>query len=451
MTTAPCAPDVRPVERMRAPVMAAWPPAWRRAAAALSVLWLATAAGALLTFVAQVLLARALMPEAFGRFSAALAAVTMLAPMAGFGLPQLWLRVYGAEGWAASRWLRPSLRFVLFTAAGSLALLLAWSAVVPAEQGRVLWCLLPVVPGTLAIGLVSSKLRLEEDTARLAGWQVSQPASRVLAALALLALHQPTAVMAAMAYGAAALAVSASGWVHLRRMLAGRWRLHGHGDAPDVPATAAPAVREVWRLGWAYGAVALLYPVFFQVGTVMLAAGAGGHQAALYAIGLNVMMAVYLIPATVYQKFLLSKLHRWAVHAPDTFRRVYRQGNRMMLLGGAGCGLLVALLAPWAVRPAFGAAYAGAVPVLCVLAACAPLRFLSMGVASALLDERQARRRVVIMGACTAVVVVLNLCLVPRYQAVGTAMATVGGEVALLVGSWMAVHRDPVARAMVRP
>ena len=62
-----------------------------------------------MVFLTQTLLARELGPDAYGLFASSLATVTMIAPLAGFGLTQFRLKVYGVEGWAAARWLAPSL------------------------------------------------------------------------------------------------------------------------------------------------------------------------------------------------------------------------------------------------------------------------------------------------------------------------------------------------------
>lgn len=438
------------IDTLRAP-WALLPPGWRKAAAGISLLWMATSLGAVLTFLVQILLARRLGPAEFGRFVAALATVTMIAPMAGFGLPQLWLRLYGAEGWHARRWLVPSLRFVVWTTLAACAVTLAWSLAGSPEGTSVLvWWLLPAIPCTLVVGLVSSKLRLEEDDRGLAMWQLALPGSRFVFVLALLPWHAVGATPVAAGFGLVGMAVAAAGVPALVAMRRGEFSLRGHTPDEDPAGYQRDAsMHAVWHMGWAYGLSALLYPVFFQVGTVMLDRMAGPREAGLFGIGLGVMTAVYLLPTTVYQKYLLSRLHRWAVHDPDTFRRVHRHGAWIMLVAGLSCGILVAATAHLFVRVAFGAAFAGAAAVIVVLSACAPLRFLSVAIASALLDERQARLRVLMMGGSAAAVVLLNLCLIPRYHALGTAFATLGGEVVLLASSWLAVrHSVPVLSAV---
>jgi O-antigen/teichoic acid export membrane protein len=403
---------------------------------------MATALGAVLTFLVQVVLARRLGPHEFGRFTVALATVAMVAPVAGFGLPQLWLRLYGVEGWQAGRWMLPSLRFVAWTMAFGCAAAIAWSVFAASGGSTSLTCLLlPVIPCTLVVGLVSSKLRLEEDDRGLAMWQLALPGSRFAFALAVLAWPVVGAATAAAGFGLVGAAVAVAGIPALVAMWRGDFALRGHAPRDDrLHAPGNESMAAVWRLGWAYGLAALLYPIFFQVGTVMLGRMEGPREAGLFGIGLGVMTAVYLLPATVYQKYLGSRLHRWSVHEPQKFRRVHRHGAWIMLLAGLVCGALVAAVAPVFVRAAFGTAFAGATAVLVVLSACAPLRFLSIAIASALLDERQARLRVLTMGGSVAAVILFNLVLIPRYHALGTAFATVGGEAVMLASSWLAVR-----------
>src|SRR5687767_12146338 len=75
---------------------------------AISLLWVGSLAGAGFAFLTQVFLARKLGSNDFGAFSSALTTITLLAPLAGFGISQYWLKAFGQEGWAAKRWLKPS-------------------------------------------------------------------------------------------------------------------------------------------------------------------------------------------------------------------------------------------------------------------------------------------------------------------------------------------------------
>ncbi|HEY1138602.1 MAG TPA: oligosaccharide flippase family protein [Lysobacter sp.] len=414
----------------------------KRAIAALSLLSVATAVGAVLVLLTQSLLARLLGPSIYGLFASSLATVSMIAPLAGFGLSQFRLRVYGAEGWSADRWIRPSMRLSLITGAVACAIVLVWAALAPAETRNVLLLLLPVVPALLAVELVSCKLRLEERYRTLAGWQLLIPAGRLLVALLAVLLTMRHAVPVAVGYGLVAAAVALLAAPQVRAMLDGTMELHGHGPRPaQLAPLQVPTTAHLWSQAWPYGVAAALYPIFFQVSTVMLKYLGGDEHAGRFGISMAVMSAIYLIPTTIYQKFLLSKLHRWATHDRPRFWLVYRRGIVSMLGLGLAIGAVLWLVMPKIVPIAFGPAYLGVIPILTVLALCPPIRFLSTAIGSVLLTGTHMYYRVLMMGLAAAVTIVMDLLLIPSYREMGAAWAIVTGEAVLLVTTWIGARK----------
>ena len=127
-----------------------------------------------MAFITQVVLARELTPAGYGLFASALATITLLVPLAGFGVRGFWLKAFGVEGWGAVRWLTPSFRFVILSTTVTLLLLAGWAAFGPHDASFrwLLYWLLPVVFGYLFVELVSGKLQLEERYKALALWRL---------------------------------------------------------------------------------------------------------------------------------------------------------------------------------------------------------------------------------------------------------------------------------------
>ena len=252
----------------------AMPMSWRPAAAALSLLSLATAAGAVMVFLTQTLLARRFGPAEYGLFASSLATITLIAPLAGFGLSQYRLKVFGAEGWAAERWRRASERFMALSTLLTVAAVIAWAGWAPAVDAatqRLLWMLVPVILGLLAVEQIGSKLRLEERHASLAAWQLIVPGGRLLVAMLALAWAGMSVEAVAVGYSLVALLAVMMAIPQWRSMARGDWSLRGHGALPaDQTVGAIPGVWQLARQAWPYGMAAVLYPVFFQIGTVLL-------------------------------------------------------------------------------------------------------------------------------------------------------------------------------------
>ena len=420
-------------------------PALRRAAMTVSMLGIATAVGAVMVFLTQALLARQMGPQAYGLFASSLATVTMIAPLAGFGLTQFHLKAYGVEGWQAERWLKPSMDFISFTTLLAIAIVVVWAFTGAPHDGTrfSLLVLTPVILSVLAVNLVSNKLRLENRFGRMALNQMVIPASRLLVAVGLLLVPHLTDRFVAISYGAISLLVALSAIPQIRTMFSGDISLKGYGprSASTTPHAANPGVGAVWSQAWAYGVYAALYPIFFQISTILLKYISGDAHAGMYAIALAVMTAIYLIPATIYQKFLQGKLHRWAAHDKPKFQLVYRKGNIAMFALGLAIGAALVVLSPWLVPLIFGEQYGRVVTILTILAICPPIRFLSTAMGSALLTENHMRFRVYAMALATLAAITGNVVLIPLYDEIGAAWATVFAETVLLLGTLYGVRR----------
>ena len=399
-----------------------------------------------LGFATQTLLARELGPADYGLFSSSLVTVMIIAPLAGFGLTQFRLKAYGTEGWAAHRWLEPSLRFTKFSTLLAIGLIIAWALIMAPHDGTrfTLLVLTPVVLCVLATDLVGNKLRLEDRYEFMALWQLMIPGSRLVVAAALLLVPHLTYRFVAISYSVIALLVTLRAWPQLRQLMRDEIDLKGHGKRRHVGAgtlTETPLIRQLWSEAWAFGLVSVLYPIFFQISTVLLKYLTNDTQAGLYGIAMFVLTAIYLIPITIYQKFLLAKLHRWAAHDKRKFWRVYRMGTIGMLALGLAIGIMLAVAAPWAVPIVFGVKYGPVVKILMLLAPCIPLRYLYVAMGSVLQTADHTRYRVYAMGSAACVVIALNLVLIPRFKALGAAGATVIGEGVLLLITYYCVQR----------
>lgn len=409
-----------------------------------SMLGVATAIGAAMVFLTQALLAREMGPNDYGLFASSLATVTMIAPLAGFGLTQFHLKVYGVEGWGAHRWLKPSLYFITFTTLLAIGIVVAWALTGAPHDGTrfSLLVLTPVILSVFAVNLVANKLRLENRFGPMALSQMVIPASRLLVAVGLLLVPHLTNRFVAVSYGLISLLVTFAAWQQLRDLFAGRIALKGYGPRIEPAADGiAPGVGSVWSEAWAYGVYAALYPVFFQISTILLKYLSGDAQAGLYAIALAIMTAIYLIPATIYQKFLQGKLHRWAAHDKPKFRHVYRAGNIGMFASGLAIAAAMAVLDPWLVPLIFGEEYRPVIAILAVLAICVPIRFLSTSMGAALLTEDNMRFRVYAIALATLAAIAGNIVLIPLYGEMGAAWATVTAETVLLLGTFYGVRR----------
>lgn len=406
---------------------------------AISLLWLGSILGAGCAFLTQVLIARELGPGAFGAFAAALATVSLVTPLASFGVGGFWLKVFGEEGWQAVRWLRGSLRFATYTTVLALALILIWAQFGPHDDvTRYLLVLLATyVLGQVGVELVSAKLQLEGRYAVLALWQFLPHLLRLLlvAVFMVAVLEVMTPNRVAYIYALISISVFLAAALVIWRMFQGRLALQGHGPR-DVSASGVGRsfnMREVAKQTWPFGLAGVFHLVYFQSDVILLKYLDGDEAAGIYNVAFLIMTAVYMLPSVIFQKFLLPKIHRWASHDRTQFYQVYRSGNKIMLFVGVLAMLSIWLLAPWGVVLLFDHSYLGAVLPLTILALGAPIRFVATSVGSVLVTLEHMRAKVLYMGITAVINIGLNLWLIPLYGVAGAAVATVASEVVLLL------------------
>ena len=423
----------------------------RKALAAISFLWLGSLAGAGLVLITNVVLARELTPSGYGVFSAALATITLLVPLAGFGVRGFWLKVFGAEGWGAVRWLTRSFRFIILSTTVTLLLLAAWAAFGPHDSSFrwLLYWLLPVIIGYSFIELVSAKLQLEERYNALALWRMMPQLVRLLLVLLVVsgATGQVNSETIAIVYAAVAFVMVNAGFVQLRSMAQGHFALKGHlmpSDAENIfqaKVTSTVRVSDVARQTWFFALTSLFYLVYFQSPIILLKYLASDQAAGIYNVAVTIMAAVYLLPAAIYQQYLLPKFHRWANYNRSRFLEVYRAGNGGMLLLGVFASGAILLLTPWVIPLLFGKVYQEAVSLLAILALCAPVRFLAISIGATFVTQEHMKLKVLYMGMAAVINVLLNILTIPVYGAQGAAVSTLFSEIILLILFLLAVRK----------
>lgn len=423
-----------------------------RAAREVAFLWGSQLAAAGAAFVTQLLLARGLPVQEYGALATALASVNLLAPLAGFGVGQYWLRVFGKEGWAGQRWVWPTVKLAIISSAIIMAIALAWAwSGVFSKITRLLMTLLIAIVLEQAVRNAGGAIfQLEARYLALAVYNFLPHGLRLLvASLAFWAGWSVAGV--ATGYALASLLIVVLYSRVLGRMISGRLALQGHGARNESIQTTdpkpGPSLSASLQGTWPFALSGLFYLIYFHSVIALLGILVGEEAAGIYNVAFSVMNVVYLFPSVVYQQYLMPHLHRWAEHDQDRFLRVYRFGGSVMLIVSLAFMGLVAGFAPWLVPWLFGEAYHKAGELLAYLSLCIPLRFLATNVGSVLVTGENMRRKVGYQSIIAVLNVVLNLALIPTWGILGAAAVTVFTEFFILAIYIWGVMRHVLGRA----
>jgi O-antigen/teichoic acid export membrane protein len=170
----------------------------------------------------------------------------------------------------------------------------------------------------------------------------------------------------------------------------------------------------------------------------------GSAAAAQYNVAFTVLMALYLAPSVVNQKYLLPKLHRWASHDPAQLRPVCYFTSLAMLVAGLLATAALLVLVDETLPRLFGARYRDAAALLKILALAVPTRYVSLVLGAFLTTRHHVRRKVMLQAITAGINVALNSVLIPRHGAHGAAIATVVTE-AVLLAVYVAAVRHQIS------
>jgi len=125
----------------------------------------------------------------------------------------------------------------------------------------------------------------------------------------------------------------------------------------------------------------------------------------------------------------------------DDLRRLFRQSTRLTLTVGAIICLAVPILGEPALHLVGGRAYTDAWPLVLVLSLAVAIDVMGIGFEPMLIGTGRAGAAFRIRLAAVAVLIVAAMGLVPRFEALGAALATLASSLAALVMLWPAAMR----------
>ena len=396
----------------------------------ISLLWLGSLLGSGSTFLIYTIVARKIGPEIFGLFSSAIAIASILTLIAGFGVSKVWLKLFGEEGFSATRWVKPSLLFVFYTLllVTALIILLVSLDFHGAITKKLILLLGFYVYGFVSVELVIAKFQLEEKYKLMAFWQLLPNLFRLIIVLSAYYLFNLnlSVIELGIIYAAVGVLFVVLGMVELYKFYKGNVQLNRDKVAKN------PKIKDVFIEAWPFGFANLFAFIYVQSDIIMIKYISGDIETGYYNASFVIMTALLLIPSILFGKFLLPKYHRWAYHNTEKFLKVYRLGNKLMVISGIILFLVVYFGAGFFIPLIFGDEYLPSVSLMKLLSLTLPVSFLAYSIGATLVTKSHMKTKVLLMGIVAIINILLNVILIQIYDAKGAAIATILSNMLLL-------------------
>ncbi|MCO6417320.1 oligosaccharide flippase family protein [Siccirubricoccus sp. KC 17139] len=363
-------------------------------------------------------LAHLLPIEAFGTWNLALSALVLAGLVQDAGLSRTVVKEVARAPASAAHWIGHllPLKLGLGLLAVPLLPLLGWAAGFGAETTRVL--------AVIALALPAANLWLLLENA---GQGLHAIRALTLGAVATAGLQTACGLTAAWLSGGSLPAIAAgfvlAGLLNLLLM----WRWIGRLAGPLRWRRAPGFVKRVLRDSLPYLGVALAMAALGRVEVLLLGRLAGEAEVALFTAGFKLFeAALFLIHAA--QIALNPTLARLIQVDRPGFARWF--GWQMglpaaLLLPAVLLALPVAQFLVWLLYPI---AYAPAAVPLAVLSLALPVTALQLLASGALVLTDRQGQAMLAQGAVVAAQIGLNLLLIPRFGALGAALAIAGSQ-----------------------
>jgi len=201
------------------------------------------------------------------------------------------------------------------------------------------------------------------------------------------------------------------------------------------------------RTGAPLALISLLGLVNYRLDLVVLGALSGTHDVGIYAVATRFLDAMLPL-AAFFVAAAFPVLSASAGHAVELRQGQARRAAEFLMLASVPIMLGGCVFAPQLVQIVAGSAYADAVTPLRLLLVSLPLSFLSTFLLYLLIAADRQRRVLPLLGASIALNLVLNVALIPRYGAVGPAVATLASELLGAVALVVIVRRTLGVRVL---
>jgi O-antigen/teichoic acid export membrane protein len=185
---------------------------------------------------------------------------------------------------------------------------------------------------------------------------------------------------------------------------------------------------------WSTVGVVLTLIVFRRSEFFFLDRFSSDTEIAIYSIAFAATFATSQIPETLAQALFPAFATLFGAGATDRLRSGFGRATRLLTVATLPVTAGMVALGPEALVLVYGNDYSGTEPVLRLMALGLPLLML-LNVSNALLVALGLIRPMILVGAVGAALnVALAVILIPRYDAVGAALANTGSQTAVAIG-----------------
>jgi len=417
---------------------------------ALLSLFVGTALTAIATLFTTIILAKYTTTEVFGNYSSILVTITTLTPLAGFGIAQYWLKLFGQHGSYGILWIKKSLIFISISTAFVFILLHIWFFLTLNSSYLIFVSTLLsfIIFKFVSTEIINSVLQIEEKYLFLAFWQFFQ-SSFVLIIVLIIVYFFTTSLnelqIAIIQLSTVFLSIFMSIYIFYK-FLKNQKKKINLKKIIQLKKEKNPHIIKIFKESAPFGLAGLFSLIYSQLGVVFVRYIEGPEAAAQYTVAFTFLLAALLIPLVIYQKFLLPKLHRWAYHDKDKFEKSFYYGSVIMFFLGILVFLFLWFFSPYFINLFFGEKYQASIFLLKIMAINIPIVYVASSAGSLLVTQNHMMIKVYYMGASAIIYLILCAPSINYFGTIGAIYTNIICNIFIIIIYFYKVKKDILSR-----
>jgi O-antigen/teichoic acid export membrane protein len=343
------------------------------------IISLATIAGSVFGFVNNLLLNKIFDINSYGAFMSAYSLVMLLAPIGLFGIPTLWLKLFGKDGADADKWIRPSLHVVSLLSIALVCLISGWGyfGFLHDEKTSGTYIILSwLIPLSSFHTLVTTKNQIEDKFIRYSIYTILPILSRFSLLILLFYVYEQASTQeVALYYVICFVLVLMSMSKDIKELINNLIRINAK---PIASERSEVKVITIFKETYSFGYSGILFLAWSQGHIFITKYKFDNSNAAIYSVALLILSALTLVPTNLFSRYLTPKIHYYFFKNKGLLKKYFGKANMLLAIAGVIVGTFLYYSADIIISLLFAKEYAPTSRLLKIFAFTIPLKFIGL-------------------------------------------------------------------------
>lgn len=392
---------------------------------------------AFFAFLLQIFLSNNLSLEDYGHFIHVFTLITIFLPFVCFGVPQLWLKIYGELGKESIKNFDKFYFNILIILVLVLVFLIFWAKInhFNSNEKNLLFVLSFILISQIFFELSCSVLQIRQNFKKLSFFILIQNLIRLLMLLLIyLFIKNMTVSIVSYCYLISAIIVIFISFFELKdffnknKIKISMKRIHLFSFYNCLPIATAN----------------FLGMLYLSSNIILLNFLSNKESIAIFNIALTIFYLTLIIPNTIYHKIYLAKFHYWANHDVLKLKKHFFYGSIAMFFLGLFCSLIINLFSDIFILTVFGERFYSSIHLLNILSFALPIVFPSYVIGSILLTKNLILKKIINMTIVAIITPILSYSLFLKYSLTGVSISILIISILLFILNLISLKKNGI-------